>query len=243
MFSNFKRIIFFLALCIALFSNISYSLGQEVLEKRHDISLIANLIYRTDDRLINGKYYSPKHYGVLGTPYFKSDSWLNGTLFIKGIKYVDIPVKYNIEDDNFLINFSFKNNTVRSVVLYNAFVDSVKINSEIFHNTEHLPTTNSIGIAELIYKGDSVSAYFKHSIEFLGIVSIQSPNGRYLDPRKKLYFLKKSTFIEINSKKAFLAHFKSHKKEIRLFMRKNQIYFKKATTSQLNELLSFIEGL
>lgn len=239
----FKRNILFFTFCFSFLFSTAYSFGQEISEKKENILAIANSLYGADDRLVNGKYYVPKHYRSTGNPFFKSDNWLNGTLFIKGTKYIDIPLKYNIEDDLLIINIVFENRIAKSISMYNAFVDSVIIDSQKIHNTDNFLTKNSIGFAELIYQGDSLSAYFKHSIEFLDVISDGGPHGKYLKPRKKLYFLQENTFFQINSKKAFLAYFENHKKEIRLFMRKNEIHFKKATTNQFIDLLSFSENL
>lgn len=243
MFINFKKITLVLTFCLSFFFSETYSYGQEISESKESILGIANSLYGTDDRLVNGIFYVPKHYGGYGHPYFESNTWLDGTLFIKGIKYTDIPVKYNIEDDVLIINISFKNKSATRIMLYNAFVDSLIIDSKIFHNTDNFSTNNQIGFAEFIYKGDSLSAYFKHSIGFLDNITDKGPNGKYMKPKKKLYFLEHNRFLQINSKKAFLAYFEDHKKEIRLYMRKNQFYFKKASSNQFAELLDFSENL
>lgn len=243
MFISFKKAILFLAFCLSFFFSETFSYGQEIAKSKESILGIANSLYGADDRLVNGKFYVPKHYGGYGNPYFESNNWLDGTLFIKGIQYNDIPLKYNIEDDELIINVSFANKSASRILLYNAFVDSLIIDSQIFHNTDNFGTNNPIGFAEFIYKGDSLSAYFKHSIEFLDVITDKGPNGKYLKPKKKLYFLEHNRFLQISSKKAFLAYFEDHKKEIRLYMRKNQFYFKKANANQFAELLDFSENL
>jgi len=237
-----------LALVFVLFSLPLDVFSQENTLDKTEILAISDNIYGPDDRLINGKYYKPKHYLAEGHPYYLSENWLNGNLFIKGIEYNNIPIKYNIEDDILIINYIFKNRLSKNILLHNSFVDSVKINSPIknikttFHNTRNFSTENSIGYAELVYKGN-LSAYFKHTREFIDEINYYNKYGKYLNPKKKLFLFNGIDFQSITTKKDLVTYFPTHKKEIKLFLRKNKIRFSKITAEQIVNLIHFCEQL
>lgn len=218
------------------------AIAQETYESSVDILDLANSIYRADDRLLNGKYYKPRHFFAEGHPYFNKNEWVDGTLFIKGILYNRIPIKYNIEDDKIIIKSILKNRISKDILLHNSFVDSLIIGSHIFHNTNNFSLDNTIGIAELIYRGN-ISAYFKHSSEFKDELSERQQHGKYLNARKRLFLFDKDSFISIQTKKDLLAYFEEHKKEVKQFLRKNRISIKKASNRQIVKLIQFCEHL
>jgi len=216
--------------------------GQEHLSLRDEILVLANTAYGSDDRLINGKYYKPKHFYAKGHPYFLSKDWVGARLYIKGAIYNQVPLKYNIEDDAIIIQHIFESKISKNILLNNSYIDSLEIGSHIFHNTSNFPIENSIGIAELIYEG-KLRAYAKHTIEFIEDYSERYKYGLYLEPQKKLYLFDGHSFYPILTKKDFLAHFPMHTKEIKSFLRKNRIRFKKTSKDEINMLIRFCEQL
>lgn len=217
--------------------------AQEQSNSGQNISALANSIYGTDDRLYNGIFYQPKHFFADGNPYFPADEWVESTLFIKGITYEGIPLKYNIEDDRFIIKNITDNKISVDILMHNSFVDSLQLGSHFFHNTDNLLSNNPIGIAELIYRGDSISAYFKHSTEFLDQLTDRLKHGKYLKPKKKLYILNDTLFYLIHKNKDLFTYFPKKDLAIKQFMRKNKIRLKKASAAQIAELIHFCEQL
>jgi hypothetical protein len=225
-----------LSLALLVISN--RIVAQELLHK--SLSTLSNSAYGADDRLINGKFYKPKHFFALGHPYFKINEWLLGTLFIKGIPYDNVPLKYSIEEDLIIIKDNFDTAISKDIVLHNSFVDSLQIEKHLFHNTSNFQLKNSIGYAELIYRG-KITAYFKHSIEFKDELSEQIKYGKYLKPKINIYILEEDTFYLIKSKKEFLNHFNERQTDLISFIRKNKIRFKTITNNQLHDLMEFNE--
>lgn len=217
--------------------------AQELSKPGENISAIANSIYEADDRLFNGVFYQPKHFFAEGNPFFPADEWVESTLFIKGIIYEGIPLKYNIEDDRFIIKNITENRISVDILIHNSFVDSLQLGSHFFHNTDNFLTNNPIGIAELIYRGDSLSAYFKHSTEFLDQLTERLKYGKYLEPKKRIYLFDGTSFFLIQRKKDIYTYFPENNNTLKQFMRKNKIHLKKASAAQIAELIHFCEQL
>lgn len=237
---TFRLLTFSFLLISVLIGSPNKVRGQEVMDERNAILSFANTIYGSDDRLLNGKYYSPKHFFAEGHPYFIAKEWIPSTIFIKGIQYDNVPLKYNIEDEKIIINAIYERKISREIVLNNSFIDSLVIGSHIFHNTDNFIDGNPIGMAELVYKGN-ILVYFKHSVEFIYELSVQTKYGKYAKAKRKIFLFSDNSFNQVQKKKEFLTYFPEHKKEINLFLRKETIKLRNATNGQLHDLLQFCE--
>lgn len=216
------------------------SMAQNTTDSPYNIVDTALIIYRADDRLINGKYYKPKHFFAEGHPYFLTDDWSQSKLYIKGIEYDNVLIKYNIVEDIVILNTVSADRIAKNIIIYNSFIDSLKIGEHFFHNTVSFGSEKSIGIAELIYKG-KIRAYYKHKNEFKEEYSLNYQHGKYRKPFKKLYLFDGTNFEIIRTKKAFLNYFGDNKNELNQFLRKNNIRVRKASAHQLATVLQYCE--
>lgn len=217
--------------------------GQSIINSSEEINKKSLQLYGSDDRLINGKFYKPKHFYAEGHPYFLSKDWSVANIYVKGITFNNIKTKYNIEDDVIIIQFISIRKISKNILLHNSFVDSLKIGQQSFHNTRNFNQNNNIGIAEIVHKGKKITAYFKHKTKFKNEQSFRLPNGKYLKPTKRLYLYDGQNFVSIKSKKNLFDYFPNHKKELVIYKRKNNFRFKKLTNEQITDLLHFCEDL
>jgi len=232
----------FIILFFLIYFGSSISVVAQTKTLADEILGLSESFYRSDDRLLNGKYYVPKHYFAEGHPYLYSKDWIIGNLYIKGIQYENVTIKYNIEDDKIILKAVYENRISKDILMHNTFIDSLSIGSTMFHNTSNLYKENAIGIAELISRGKYM-AYFKHSIEFKDELSERYRYGKYLKAKKKLYIFDGSKFIPIIASKDLVSLFPDSENDILAFMRKNGIRFKKASSNQISILMNYCENL
>lgn len=217
--------------------------GQSIINSSEEINKKSLQLYGSDDRLINGKFYKPKHFYAKGHPYFQNKNWYSARIHIKGITFNHISTKYNIEDDAIIIQFVSAKKISKNILLHNSFVDSLKIGQQSFHNTRNFNKNNDIGFAEIVYRGKKTSAYFKYRTKFKNEQTTRIPYGRYLKPTKILYLFDGQNFTSIKSKKNLYNYFPNHKKELAYYKRKNKLRFRKTTHEQIINLLLFCEDL
>ncbi|MCD6091813.1 MAG: hypothetical protein J7J72_09960 [Bacteroidales bacterium] len=237
---TFRFITFSILIISTLIGIPNKVIGQELITEGKDILALSNSIYRSDDRLLNGKYYVPRHYFAEGHPYFLSNEWVGATLFIKGIQYNHVPLKYNIEDDNLIIKSIYENRISKDILMHNSFVDSLIIGKKLFHNTSNQQEENAIGFAELVYRGKN-AAYLKHTVEFKDELSDRLKFGKYLPAKRYLYLFDGTSFFLIQKKKDLIGYFPNYEKEIKLYLRKKSIRLRKASTEQIVNLIQFCE--
>ena len=106
----------------------------------------------SDDRLINGRIYVPLHSLAEGHPYFGSKDWVSGTIYIKGKRYDEVQIKYDIELDEIVLFIEDNYKRKNYIVLNRHYVDSVQIGNYQFINTIVVPQVDKkIGYAESVY--------------------------------------------------------------------------------------------
>jgi len=199
--------------------------------------------YGLDDRLVNGTIYRQKNPYAKGHPYFLDEYWKNSTLFINGLTFPDLQLNYNIDSDEIILNLNINNELSKTILLKTILIDSLIIEDHFFINATTLQIKNISGFYERIHKG-SFNAYFKHSIELEDVATFSSPNGEYKKPIQTLYIMNaESGVFKLQNKKSLLNHFSEHKKGIKAFLRKNNIFYNRIKREQLIKLLKYCDEI
>lgn len=200
------------------------------------------LIYGNDDRLICGQVYQPKHFRAKGNPYFINDRWQKGRLFIKGNIFDDVNIKYDIELNKIILKAELKNGNVRHLILNNQFIDSLFINKHLFVNSALLPVQEASGFYEQLYKGN-FTAYLKYEVTFRKESSAIAPFGKYLKPKSILCIYWDNKIEKLTNIKLLLNCFPTKQKEIKKYIRRNSMRFKKSDNNQLFNLLKYCDEI
>jgi len=214
-------------------------------DNRQNQSLLdsINTIYGSDDLLINGRRYEPLHVQASGNPYLFENDWRRGTLYIKGRIFNNVHCKYNIEKDKVVINTILHSGVPVQLIINNEYLDSFIIENHSFINVAVLKTDKeTAGYYEQIFNGD-FKFLKKHNKTFLNKYNDLEPYGSYSKIRTEYYLYYNSRLFKVFSKKSFLKYFKPYKKEIKKFIRKNRIKYKKASNQDLNKLMIFCNKL
>ncbi|MBI9033665.1 MAG: hypothetical protein JEZ03_04240 [Bacteroidales bacterium] len=199
--------------------------------------------YGLDDMLINGEIYFPRHPMANGHAYMNHQNWQKGYIKIGPGLYDNLELKYDIETDQLILNSKTTNKGSIKIILNESLVDEFQLGSHHFINSRLLNITDAkSNYYELIYKGE-FTFIKNHKIVFQNIYNNFNPYGKYSEPTASLYITENNQFSKISSKKAFLNYFKPHKKELRKFLRKNKIKYKKATNYQFIRLLKYCDSI
>jgi len=203
---------------------------------------IGNL-YGTNDIVVNGRSYIPGHFNAKGDPYFFSDKWTESTLVIDGKKYNKQEILYNIDIEKLILKSSQKRNEEVLLVLNTEFVDAFYLGKHHFVNgAKNFPDSKFPGFVEKVYSGnfDIVIRYQK---SFISNYTANTPNGFYSGTKSEIYIFKEGKLNKLPTKKALLEYFPDQKKEIKKFIRKNNIKYKQANTIQLNKLFTYCDDI
>ena len=224
----------------------TYLIGQ----KNENQQLVSNILdkaqhaYGPNEIIENGRIYIPIHPRANGDPYFLDSDWINGMVVIKGDKFSNLNVKYNVNLEELILKKEKENQESHiPIVLNYNFIDSFELEGHHFINLSVMPFGDELaGFAELIYQGEIIFL-IKHTKEFLNRYSQSNPYGAYSKLNSTYYIYETETLTRLGTKKSFLNYFEPIRKEIKKFMRQNRIKYKKASHIQLYELIKYCDEL
>jgi hypothetical protein len=199
--------------------------------------------YGADDLLMNGSIYVPLHSLAIGHPYFEVHDWVLSTLYVKRHRFDQVKLKYDIELDEFVLFILDKQERKNYLLLNRHYVDSVRMGKYVFVNADNIPgIPEKFGYLENVY--DRQFYFFvTHHKDFKKEFSESKPHGEYSEQTSTRYILDDGRLTKVNSKKAFLSYFEPYKSELKSYLRKNKIKYKKANSGQLYNLLIYCEGI
>jgi len=202
----------------------------------------ANQVYGPNEMLENGKVYIPDHPKAKEYPYYLESGWMDARLILKGDIFIDLHVKYNVCLELLILKKEVENQENHiPIVLNNNFIESFDIKDHHFINLNTMSFNAELsGFAELIYQ-DQLIFLVKHTKEFLPQFSQSNPYGAYSKLSSNYYIYKNDKLTRLNSKKAFLNYFEPFRKDIKKYMRQNNIKYKKASSTQLYNLIKYCD--
>lgn len=200
-------------------------------------------IYGTSDFLANGWKYYPEHFNATGNPYFINDLWTKGSVRTINQEFDNIELRYNIQMDELVISLTLDDGLPAFIMLNKDFIKSFTLNDHLFINAEKLQSSLQLnGYAELIYDGQ-IKFMIKHEKSFIKNYSANSPQGSFSGQTSVKYLLSGGKLNKIQSKKALLNLFPEYQKQIKAFMKKNKIRFKKAGNADFAKLMKYCDEL
>ena len=218
--------------------------GQESDGFRNQLDCLSTQWYGSSDLLVNGRPYRPEHPRASGHPYFGEDHFQKASVFIKGRKFEQVDLLYNVERDELILKHQLTNKNRVQLKLTTALVDSFVLNGQVFVNNMYGPPTGGgQGYLKKLYKGQW-QLYIRMEKDFYPLYSNKNPYGRY-GKTDLIYFLVDSNgkMEKVKNKRSLLKFFGENKKAVRRFMKKISFRFKKASDIQWYELMKFCETL
>lgn len=211
-------------------------------EQISDILKIANQVCGPDEMLENGRLYTPDHPKARGNPYLEGTDWMIVKLFIKGDEFNDVKIKYNVHLEQLILKKEINDQESHiPILLNNNFIDSFDKEGRHFINLIGMPFNNELsGFAELIYNGQLIFIV-KHTKEFLKRYSQSNAYGAYSKLYSTYYVYENGKLIRLGKKGSLLKYFEPIQKEVKNFIRQQNIKYKKATNAQLYELIKFCD--
>ena len=196
-----------------------------------------------DDLLVNGKRYLPEHTKVVGSPEFEFQDAGNSAVYIKGQRFDNILLAYDIVSDLLILVQTLGNGLENRIQLHPVMIDSFRLGNHLFINPSNFLTGFvPSGFYEKISDG-KVLYLKKHSKHYLQIYDA-SNRGKYSSRITNNYLLDRNgTLIPVNNRQSFLKYFAPYKKAIKSYLHDEGISFKKAGNPEIIRLMSFCNAL
>lgn len=225
---------FFTLVLFLTFSNIfcQAQMGElkEISEKK----------YGPDDILINGSSYVPSHPSANGNPFLGENKFTPSTINLKGRRFKNTLLKYDIEqqlivlkvDDNYRSKvISLRNNYIKDFYLHN--MHFVNLNDKDIND-------ENVQFIELVYEGDFIFGNY-YSKDFLAVYSNKYPYGKYNKTKiSRILFINGKKVLKKNKRDLFSV-FLEYKHDIKKFIKKNKIKFRKANNADYFKIMQYCD--
>lgn len=200
--------------------------------------------FGTNDFIINGWKYYPEHFNAKGNPYFENMEWTRGSITTTaGEQFDNLQLRYNVQMDEIVLKQPLKDGFPAFILLNKDFVFSFTINGRKFQQAEKSFSGGQLqGFVEVVYSGKN-SFVSKHQKNFIGNYTASTPQGSISKQTTINYLVFDAWLEKVQTKKAFLKTFQTHRKQIKKYMNTHNIHYKKATAFQLNNLMQFCDEL
>lgn len=195
-------------------------------------------VYGASDILMNGPVFYESNRLAKGNPYLISSKFTKGTVFMEGKSFKDVDINYDIADQKLILIYTAPTGSRLYISMSDVLIDSFLINDYLFVNPAKLNLSSNYAYMQSLNTGRNI-LLIGYSKEFINRYNESEPFGKYSKSQRSLFIATDSTLNSINNNKELFKIFPSLKKEVATYLRKNKIVLKKATTSQLTQLIEF----
>ncbi|MCK5170012.1 MAG: hypothetical protein KAQ75_09040 [Bacteroidales bacterium] len=195
--------------------------------------------YSLDDEIINGCVYPLPDSRINGHPYL-NDQWIEATFFVNSKKYPKLSIKYDLTIDDVILKAEIENGMQKLINLNKFKIDSFLVGNSLFVNSHFISKEEKeYTYFEQIYKG-KYSLYKEYKKIFIKEYNNITPYGKYSSLRMDIYLYDNNKQINVNRETLFIKCFEKEKQhEIKSFMKRNNIKYKKASQQELKQLMEF----
>lgn len=192
-----------------------------------------------DKLLLNGRIWMNQYSKVTGNQFFLSGEYLKGSVFIKGHRYDDLDLKYDICNDELVLKYG----TWPVIFMNKELVDSFSLSFDKVYkiiNTGRDKSSVFSGYVNLLYEGPT-SLYVK----FTKKVYPLGDNGLYdLFVEKHFVFLKKDgETISVSTRRKLLKLLGDKKRDIQHFIKSNGYRISPGKPETLVPVLEFYDRI
>ncbi len=193
--------------------------------------------------IYTGSSYHDPYDGIKGHQYFFEDYWESGQVVYDGNTYDSIFLMYDIVGDLLLIENFNSNGYLSPVKLYSPKVESFDIHGYHFIRLER-DTISDIkeGFYNLMFDRPGLQVVVKRRKEIINSNDIGTIREQFTE-RNRYYIVKNGVFYQVRKRKSILKVLNDHKKELKVFMKDNNFFFRNQPDIQLVEVVKYYDSL
>jgi hypothetical protein len=194
--------------------------------------------------LYNGREYNFHYINVRGNPFYSGNAWSTGSILYDGQMYDNINMKFDIYNDLLIIEYYDKKGFFINLQLVTEKIEYFRWPGHFIVKME-FDTTNSpqleSGFYDLLYEGSiRVLARYKKTILKNNQIGTQLEAFREND---FFYIQKNGELFKVKKKRSVIAVFSDKNHEIRAFIKKSKLKFKKQPGLQIAFVAEYYDSI
>jgi len=197
-----------------------------------------DLSYGPDYNLINGIKYIYLYSNIEGHPFFRENKFSTGSLMIASRKYQDVYLKYEIYNQEIILQYSPFSGGTNQILLKNEDIHEFEIDGKLFRKYS-FPETRT-RFYQVVTSGKIYCLYYWEKEMNYSTLSAFS----FSNQKKVSFLIKNGIPYRFRNVRNFRKLFpEQHKKEIKKFFRKNKTWLRNKTDDEMRYLLEFCNQL
>jgi len=236
MFCNLWPKLFFLFFCLVISVNIS---SQQWIDESKILALNKSFynIYNLDGHLINGRKYYNRYSNAPGHPFFMDDQFKKGKVVVNGIPYNNVLLKFDIVNQEIVLQFSYIYGGNDQIVLNRENVSEFELDGKLFR--KYLLPGKGNTFLQVVIEGKITCLYSWQKQLISQRYSLENPYV-YSDQASKSFLLINKQFTEYRGKKSFIKIFpREIHQDIKGFFKTNNIKLSSASDNTIRQLINY----
>jgi hypothetical protein len=196
--------------------------------------------YGSDADLVNGEKYFNPYSRSDGTPFLEQDP---GPAFItiRGKEFRDQRLKYDIFNQQLVLDYKDLYGSINSLVLRSEWVESFGFGTRFFRKMSG--PAGGKGYYQVIHEG-VISCYYRWSKQYLLNLNSGVQNYYFTEPLKAAFLEVDGQFTPIRNNRTFLRTFgEADRKSIKHFLRQSKIRVNRADDPGMRHLMEYCNTL
>lgn len=193
--------------------------------------------------LFTGQEYYSRQIGVKGDQFYTEDYWEVGTVEFRGQVYDSIYLKYDTYSDQLLVEHFSSSGTMASLQLYKPDVNGFYLFGHKFIQIKKDSLSNiKGGFYDELVIGSRAQLLAKRNKEIVADHSVNSYLKEYRV--KDTYIIKKGEdYYAVRNKQAALKVFADNRKELKKFIKANNLFLLKEKERSFIEMVRFYNSI
>jgi hypothetical protein len=190
--------------------------------------------------LYNGRIWRNRYSKIVGDEYLFTNEWLDGSVNINDITFKNLPLRYDILNDELITLFNRNTIIQLNKELIKGFTISRENKSLIFENFGTGHSNPILGFGQVLYKG-KICLILKER-KLIQELAVQNRYDQFYEVNT-LYILKDGIFHKINGKKDMLNVLSDKEAQIKNYLRENKIKIRRKDPDSFLPVIVYYDNL
>ena len=193
--------------------------------------------------IYNGRIYNEKFMGIRGHPYFSDDYWITGRITFQDMVFDGLQLIYEIYHDQLLLSSYNNQGRFAPIILNSGDIKNFELHGHTFVFLEHDKVSGlAEGLYDVVYSGPDLQLYIKRKKE---IIKETFGTDMWEEFRETdiCYLKKENTYYHIKNRNSVLKALEDYKKEIKTFIKNENLDFRADMEGALLKIVAWFESL
>jgi hypothetical protein len=193
--------------------------------------------------IYTGKQYND-NYGHIGDhQFFLDDYWEQGSVFFDGQFYDSIYLKFDIYNDELLVEYFSDKGLAMTLVLQKTMISGFQLQGHTFIKLQvDSAATIKAGFYDQLFLGSNLSLYARRQKEIVRTAGSNTLKDDFVQ-KDRYFLLKDGAYYPVKNRGSVVHVLEDHKKELKHFIKSNNLRFQTERDRDFTIVARYYESL